>query len=93
MGELGVGTGKTLFAIAASQKLKINTDDPMESQDVLQAIGALTELGNKSAIIGREMLNNNKAIIERMNGSANQDNQSGPAITLTDAELDRIISG
>lgn len=66
MGELGTGTGKTLFAIAASQKLKINVDDPMESQDVLQAIGALTELGNKSAIIGREMLNNNKAIVDKM---------------------------
>jgi len=75
IGELGTGTGKTLFAIAASQKLKINIDDPMESQEVLQAIGALTELGNKSAIIGREMLNNNKAIMDRMTAGENDKNK------------------
>ena len=66
MAELGAGTGKTLFAIAAAQKLKIDKENPMETADVLQAIGALTELGNKSAAVGREMLANNKAILEKM---------------------------
>lgn len=66
MAQLGTSTGKTLFAIAAVQKLKIDHNSPMDTAEVLQTIGALTELGNKSATIGREMLINNKALIEKI---------------------------
>ena len=42
-------TSFRLSAIAGKQVDKINVDDPMESQEVLQCISALTKMSNDAA--------------------------------------------
>jgi Helix-turn-helix domain of resolvase. len=54
-------TSFRLSAIAGKQVDKINVDDPMESQEVLQCISALTKMSNDAASLPLSLLNLNKA--------------------------------
>lgn len=84
--EHGAETSSRLAAIAKSQVAKIKEDDPMESQEVLQAISALTKMSNDASAIPMALLNaNNKA----KQPEGGQDQPQG----MTDAELERIASG
>jgi len=54
-------TSFRLSAIAGKQVEKINVDDPMESQEVLQCISALTKMSNDAANLPLALLNINKS--------------------------------
>jgi len=56
----GAKTASHLSAIAHQQLAKINPDNPMESQEELQAVSALTKIANDSASLGMGLLNANK---------------------------------
>lgn len=49
--ELGAATSKKLMEIAHAQLGKINPQDPMDSQEHLQSISALTTMSNNAAQI------------------------------------------
>lgn len=59
--ELGAATSHRLAAIANAQVQRIDDADPMESQDVLQAISALTKISNDAGQLGVNLINANKA--------------------------------
>ena len=58
--ENGAATAHRLSAIANTQAQKINDADPMESQEQLQAISALTKIANDAAALGLGLVNANK---------------------------------
>jgi hypothetical protein len=58
--ENGAATAHRLSAIANTQAQKINDTDPMESQEQLQAISALTKIANDAASLGLGLVNANK---------------------------------
>jgi hypothetical protein len=58
--ENGAATAHRLSAIANTQAQKINDADPMESQEQLQAISALTKIANDAASLGLGLVNANK---------------------------------
>lgn len=54
--EYGAATAHRMQAIAHAQIEKVSDIDPMESQEVLQGISALTRIANDSARMGVELL-------------------------------------
>ncbi len=54
--EYGAATAHRMQAIAHAQVEKVSDTDPMESQEVLQGISALTRIANDSARMGVELL-------------------------------------
>lgn len=60
----GAMTSHRLSGIAHAQVDKIDDANPMESQEVLQGIAALTRLANDSSNIGLNLLNANKKAVE-----------------------------
>lgn len=58
--EYGAATAHRLQAIAHAQVQKIDDADPMNSQEQLQAISALTKIANDSAKLGTDLINANK---------------------------------
>lgn len=53
-------TAFRLSSIACNQSAKINFDDPMESQEILQSISGLTKIANEASVVGMQLLNANK---------------------------------
>lgn len=60
----GAETAARLSSIAAEQAKKVNDKVPMETQDELQSIAALTKLANDSAALGMQILNANKSSLQ-----------------------------
>lgn len=58
--ENGSLTAYILSGVASRQAAKIDKDDPMESQEILQAISALTKISNDASAVGLNLLNANK---------------------------------
>ena len=58
--EYGAATAHRMQAIANAQVEKVSDTDPMESQEQLQAISALTRIANDSARLGMELIGANK---------------------------------
>jgi hypothetical protein len=58
--ENGAATAHRLSAIANLQAQKIDEASPMESQESLQAISALTKIANDAASLGLGLVNANK---------------------------------
>lgn len=56
----GAATAHRLAGIANAQVDKIDDMNPMESQEILQAISALTKMSNESAKIGIDLINASK---------------------------------
>lgn len=56
----GTNTSARLAAMAERQVLKIDTENPMDTQEELQAVGALTKLSNEAAQLGVQLINANK---------------------------------
>lgn len=63
----GSVTAFKLSGIAGKQVDKINPDDPMESQETLQAISALTKMSNDAAQLGMNLINVNKDMVAASN--------------------------
>jgi hypothetical protein len=53
-------TAFRLSSIACNQSSKINFDDPMETQETLQTISALTKMSIEASVVGLALLNANK---------------------------------
>ncbi len=62
--EYGAATAHRLQAIAHAQVQKIDDADPMNSQEQLQAISALTKISNDSAKLGTDLISANKGATE-----------------------------
>lgn len=58
--EYGAATAHRLQAIANAQLGKIDDADPMQSQEQLQAISALTKIANDAGKCGMDLLNASK---------------------------------
>jgi len=58
----GARMANTLSLIAVNQVKKINHDDPMESQETLQAISALTKMSNEAAATGLALIKATKDV-------------------------------
>lgn len=58
--EYGASTAHRLMAIANAQVEKVDDANPMESQEILQAISALTKISNESAKTGIDLINASK---------------------------------
>ena len=58
--ENGAATAHRLSAIANLQVQKIDEEEPMNSQEQLQAISALTKIANDAASLGLGLVNANK---------------------------------
>jgi len=56
----GTNTSARLAAMAEKQSLKIDEENPMDTQEELQAVGALTKLSNEAAQLGVQLINANK---------------------------------
>lgn len=65
--EFGAATAHRLSGIANAQVEKIDDANPMESQETLQGISALTKMANDSSQIGLNLLNANKETLKEMN--------------------------
>lgn len=57
----GAETTRKLSAIARQQVDKIDESDPMDTQEVLQSISALTKMANDASQIAVSLINANKA--------------------------------
>jgi hypothetical protein len=60
----GAMTSAILSGHAFNQTSKINADDPMESQDVLQAISALTKMSNDAGSMAVDLIKINREAIK-----------------------------
>ena len=79
----GAETSARLSKIAAEQSKKVSGENPMETQEELQSIAALTKLANDSASLGVAMMNANKQSGQLSAGQVNVDNrQQGPSATV-----------
>ena len=58
--QYGASTAHRLSAIANAQVVKVDGADPMNSQEVLQGISALTKITNDSAKLGIDLINASK---------------------------------
>jgi len=56
----GASTAHRLMGIANAQVEKVDDANPMDSQEVLQAISALTKISNESAKTGIDLINASK---------------------------------
>lgn len=70
--ELGAATSHRLAAIANAQAQQIDDVNPMETQEVLQAISALTKISNDASVLG-------VALINAGNKGAKSVNESSPS--------------
>jgi len=61
--ENGAATAHRLSAIANTQAQKVDEENPMDSQEHLQAIAALTKIANESAALGLGLVNANKGAV------------------------------
>lgn len=73
-GKFGAATAHRLAGIANAQVDKIDDANPMESQEVLQGISALTKMSNEASQIPMGLLAANKEMINRQNEGGNQTN-------------------
>jgi transposase-like protein len=81
--EYGAATSHRLAAIANAQVQRIDEADPMQSQEVLQAISALTKISNDSSQLGVSLINaSNKG------RQQDQREQKRGLSALNDAELE-----
>lgn len=76
--EYGAATAHRLQAIAHAQVQKIDDADPMNSQEQLQAISALTRISNDSAKLGADLVSAS---------SRNKADEPSPVSSLSDEEL------
>jgi len=65
--KFGSATAHRLAGIANAQVDKIDDVNPMESQEIMQGISALTKMANDSSQIGINLLNANKEQIKIVN--------------------------
>lgn len=65
-GKFGAATAHRLSGIANAQVDKISDINPMESQEVLQGISALTKMANDSSQIGMTLLSANKEQLKEL---------------------------
>lgn len=79
--KFGAATSHRLAGIANAQVAKIDDSNPMESQEVLQGISALTKMANEAGAMGMGLIAANKDTAKRMAES------DAPGITL----IKRII--
>lgn len=70
--KYGAATAHRLAGVANGQVDKIDDANPMNSQEVLQGISALTKMANDAATIPTNMLAANKELIRDVNSGANQ---------------------
>lgn len=70
----GAATSHRLAGIANTQVEKIDSVNPMESQEVLQGISALTKMSNEASVIGIGLLAANKDMVKEHNAGGNQSN-------------------
>ena len=56
----GAATAHRLAGIANAQVERVSDSDPMESQETLQAISALTKMSNEASTLGVALLNANR---------------------------------
>lgn len=56
----GAATARELAMMANEQVAKIDRNDPMETQDVLQSISALTKMSNEASAVPISLLNANR---------------------------------
>lgn len=61
--ENGAATAHRLSAIANTQAQKVDEENPMNSQEHLQAIAALTKIANEAAALGLGLVNANKGAV------------------------------
>jgi hypothetical protein len=73
-GKLNAMTSHRLAGIANMQVDKIDEANPMESQETLQAISALTKMSNDASMIGINLLNANKDIVKESNTKQKETN-------------------
>jgi len=69
-GRLNAATAHRLAGIANAQVSKIDDVNPMESQEVLQGISALTKMSNDASVIGLSLLNANKNAMDKASDDA-----------------------
>lgn len=72
--RFGAATSRRLAGIANAQVDKIDDTNPMDSQDVLQGISALTKMSNEASVIGLGLLAANKEMIKEQNAGEGQSN-------------------
>lgn len=65
--KFGAATAHRLSGIANAQVDKIDDANPMESQETMQAISALTKMANDASSIGVNLINANKEQIKIVN--------------------------
>lgn len=70
--KFGAATAHRLSGLAHGQVDKIDDANPMESQEVLQGISALTKMANDSSAIGMSLLNANKDMMREAQAVAQE---------------------
>ena len=70
--KFGAATAHRLSGLAHGQVDKIDDANPMESQEVLQGISALTKMANDSSTIGMNLLNANKDMMREAQAVAQE---------------------
>lgn len=73
--KFGSATAHRLAGIANGQVAKIDDANPMESQEVLQGISALTKMSNDASVIAVGLLAANKDMIRDHNAGGNAPQQ------------------
>jgi hypothetical protein len=63
----GAATAHRLNALANVAAQKIDDENPMETQEVLQTVSALTKMANEAAITPMGLLSANRQAVERIN--------------------------
>lgn len=88
--ENGSKTAKTLSGIASKQAEMVNESDPMESQETLQAISALTKICNDASSLGIGLINASKTATATFSNSDEPVVSDSDLSKLTDAELENL---
>jgi len=88
----GAATSHRLNAIANSEVAKIDDADPLSSIESIKSIGILTKLANDSSTIALNLLNANKASIEKFNDAEERAESEGKSMSAQDA-YSRMING
>lgn len=73
-GKFGAATSHRLAMLANAQVSKIDETDPMESQEILQGISALTKMSNDASMIPINLLNSQREMIRDLNAVGNKTN-------------------
>lgn len=88
--EYGAATSHRLAAIANAQVQQIDDANPMDSQEALQAISALTKMSNDASVLGMNLINASKA---KAGAVPDQSPSDRPSHDMADDELMRIAAG